>query len=66
MYPIISRELATAPIPDLHCHAARHQIARSAIKASRSRRERGTNPVADRPAADRARRALTLPGARSA
>ena len=66
MHPIISRELATARIADVHRHAARHQIARSAIKASRSRRDRGTNPVAGRPAADRARRVLTLPGARSA
>jgi len=66
MHPIISRELATARIADFHRHATRHQIARTAIQASRPCRERGTNPAAGRPAAERARRVLTLPGARSA
>jgi hypothetical protein len=66
MHPNISYELATARIADFHRQAARDQIARAAIQASRTQSERGTNPVASRPAADRARRVLTLLSARSA
>jgi hypothetical protein len=66
MHPIISYELATARIAEVHRQAARHQIARAAIQTRRTRRERGTNPVAGRPAADRARRLLTVLVARSA
>jgi hypothetical protein len=43
-----------------------NQVAQAAIQASRAQREPGNNPAASRPAADLARRVLTLPGARSA
>jgi hypothetical protein len=52
MHPVINYELT-------------NQVARAAIQAGRARRERGNNPVASRPAADLARRVLTLLGARS-
>jgi len=61
MHPVISCELATAEIADFR----RHRSSWAGTQASRMRRERGTNPPADRRAADRTRRAQALPGARA-
>jgi hypothetical protein len=66
MHPIICYELANPRMADFHRQAKQDQLARAVIQASRPQPERGKNPVAARPAGDRARRALTLLGSRSA